>query len=87
MSKLANEPAFPTMEEQDRNMITTPGMTLRQYYAGQAMQGLLSDVEAQRWLQTDPRFTGQNFAQVLAINSVEFSDALISELSKQITRV
>lgn len=58
------------------------GMDMRQYYAGLAMQGMLSDVNVQYWLQEDPRYDGNNFAEVVAKNSVEFADALIKELSK-----
>lgn len=58
------------------------GMDMRQYYAGLAMQGMLSDVNVQYWLQEDPRYYGNNFAEVVAKNSVEFADALIKELSK-----
>lgn len=56
--------------------------TKREYFAAKAMQGLLSDVDVQRWLQNDPRFMGDNFSEVVAINSCEFADSLIRELNK-----
>jgi hypothetical protein len=81
-------PAFPTITWEQLNNGTfvqvteSAGLTKREYFAGLAMQGLLSCIEMQRWLQTDPRYTGQNFAKVVAINATEFADALIEQLSK-----
>jgi hypothetical protein len=45
-----DQPAFPLERGMDHE--TATGMTLRQYYAGQAMQGLLSNPEmvGPRWL-------------------------------------
>lgn len=60
----------------------SPGLTKREYIAAQPMQGILSDVHVQLWLKTDPRFTGENFAAVVAINACEFTDALINQLNK-----
>ena len=60
------EQAFPMHERDD----ALKGMTLRQRYAGMAMQGLLlSDAGRE--------------AQYLAENAVEFADALIAELSRE----
>lgn len=82
-----NQPAFPVLEMQSvaGNQFldcTAAGLSKREHFAGLAMQGLLSCIEMQRWLQTDSRYTGQNFAEVVAINSVEFADSLLTELSK-----
>lgn len=72
-----NEPAMPS-----NGLITYGGLTIRQHFAAMAMQALLSDVEVQRWIQEDPRYDGDNFKNVVAVNSVEFADALIAELNK-----
>ena len=48
------------------------GMTLREYYAGLAMQGLISDI----------KFDEEYSARELAIDAVSLADALIEELSK-----
>lgn len=38
-------PAFPTVDANRGDEVGTPGMTLRDYFAAKAMQGLLSDTE------------------------------------------
>lgn len=72
---IANEPAFPatcTQYDSDHEPYVTSvsGMTLRQYYAGLAMQGLLSGPHSYD-------FEG------CAIDSVRYADALLAELSKE----
>lgn len=65
--KLGEQPAFPLPRENRLNKDHYQlGMTLRQYYAGLAMQGLLaSPVECQK---------------PIAQFAVEFADALLAEL-------
>ncbi len=77
-----NEPAYPAIETQPRdighhgNYVTiadtysTGGMTLREHYAGLAMQGLLAGGSS-----------GQSTA-TLAACSVACADALIAELER-----
>lgn len=72
--------AFPAINNE--TAFYAPGLTKREYFAGLAMQGLLANYEAQKDMQGDPRYDGNNFSQVVAINSLEFADALLSELSK-----
>ena len=69
-------PAFPCPSDVHGQM--HQGLTKREYFAGLAMQGLLSDVHVQLWMKQDPRFKGDNFAQVAAVNAYEFADALIA---------
>lgn len=71
MSKLANIPAFPSRGEET----DTDGMSLRQHYAGLAMQGILSSDHI------DKIHAWQNPTHC-AHWSVEFADALIAELEK-----
>lgn len=71
--------AFPLIEGQS----VAIGLIKREYFAAKMMQALLSDVEVGRWLQTDPRYNNTNFKEVVAINAVEFADALINELNKE----
>lgn len=56
--------------------------TKREAIAKSIMAALLSDVETQRWIQTDPRYSknGLPFCDVVAINSIEFTDALLRAL-------
>lgn len=63
-------------------------MSIRTYLAGKAMAALISNHEAGRLIcNNDPRYKKQadgfyNFSEVLAINAVEFADALIKQLEK-----
>lgn len=73
MNTLANQPAFPLPSESNFGEITReaqPGMTLRQYYAGKALQGLLAH-------QGD-RVSQDHIAHLAVIEA----DALIAELEK-----
>lgn len=56
------------------------GLTKRELFAAMAMQGLLSDVETQRQMQQDPRYNKKNFNEVVAMNAIEFADALLKHL-------
>lgn len=71
---LANQPAFPLPSESNFGEITReaqPGMTLRQYYAGKALAGMLSNPE------TIGPIDGY------AHDAVKAADALIAELEKK----
>lgn len=71
MSKL-NKPAFPLPS--DFNSQIQTGMTMREHYAGLAMQGLIN--------QEQPDFTNGSVFDV-AESAVAYADALIAELSKK----
>lgn len=62
------------------------GMTIRQYYAGLAMQGILAGVNASKEAWADyvkvASEEGISFDQLVSKNSVEAADALIAELNK-----
>lgn len=75
MSALANQPAFPyAFQHEDGADFTvcgiSLGMTLRQYYAGKALAGLLADP------------SGSSSYEGFARKSVNLADALIAELEK-----
>ncbi len=67
MSELGNQPAFPRSGQHGENI---DGMTLRQYYAGLAMQGLLAC--------GGNGYADEHGAQL----AVKSADALIAELEK-----
>lgn len=81
-------PAFPAIEQEwnepSKRMIDVhyPGFTKREKLAGMAMQGLLANYQAQQDMQRDFGYTGSNFMDVLAENSVDFADALLRRLEK-----
>jgi hypothetical protein len=56
-------------------------MTLRQHYAGLAMQGLLADHKD----HSDERADGETCPQTVARLAVEHADALIVQLSQKAT--
>lgn len=73
MSKTSDQPAFPVLkskmheEEGVVSFQTEPGMTLRQYFSGLAMQGLLAR---------------QYSVDTICSKAVEIADNIISELDK-----
>jgi hypothetical protein len=59
------------------------GMTLRDYFAAKAMAALLGSKEVSRQIcNDDPRFQGDNFDSVIALNAYEFADAMLAERVK-----
>jgi len=61
-------PAFPGFEWQNY----VPGMTLRDWFAGQALNGMLSN----------GRFSGQNTDEVTASVAYQYADAMLAERAK-----
>ncbi len=79
MSTLADQPAFPKSKINDLDD-GQDGMTLRQYYAGQAMQGMLANpMYAGEGTKLMVEAFGSNWIYMVA---VVHADALIAELSK-----
>lgn len=73
-------PAFPARKYNDSDLqgeptIYMPGMSLRDYFAGQALIGLLAFPHSHRDTRID------TFAE----NAVAYADALIAELAKEST--
>lgn len=46
---MSNDTAFPTDESNYEKIWSSPGMTLRDYFAAKAMQGMLSNPEWNHW--------------------------------------
>lgn len=68
----ANEPAYPIpASDLSGSYEAAPGLTIREHFAGLAMQGLLAS----------PSYDGQQFTTI-AHDAVEAADALIAELAK-----
>jgi len=83
-NKLGDQPAFPDLTY---NEVTgqanghNKGMTLRHYYAGQAMIGILSSIG-----QAGDEFTvngGFIHPESVAKAAINIADAMLIELSKQ----
>jgi hypothetical protein len=77
----ANEPAFPGENAMRFGQTNdcNPGMTLREHFAGLAMQGFAANSELSAKLA---RQQPETVAQVYAVAAVLAADALIAELEK-----
>jgi hypothetical protein len=73
-----NNPAFPCVSITDRESLYQGGMTMREYFAGLAMQGILANEKAYTVLSGIP-MPNEN---LVARFSVQYADALLTELSK-----
>jgi hypothetical protein len=75
----ATEAAFPFPSFNGPNAVEwgSPGMTLREYYAGLAMQGLLASETLDYHASS---------SESLARHAVSKADALLAELAKPVTK-
>ena len=70
--KLGNKPAIPCLDNNDyagQIKVCSEGLTKREYFAGLAMQGLISKY-------------GVEYEESHAKKSLDFADALLEELSE-----
>lgn len=81
---LGDKPAFPGAENvndpRSDGFLSVPGMTLRQYYAGEAMMGILSDhkdVPAEEWPKG-----ATSCPEAVAMLAVQHADELIAALEE-----
>ena len=74
MRKDTSEPAFPRNGHPDKNDFPIDGMSLRDYFAAKALQGLLS------YTYAADRFRGD--LKVAAIEAYEIADAMLEERKK-----
>ena len=79
--------AFPWLiKYSDDNIYSQPGMTLRDWFAGLAMQQMIAGPGAQVVADRDQRYDETNFAQIVADNAYNFADAMIAEKRVAILR-
>ena len=90
MSKIitGDEPAheFGFTTADGSSHVLENGLTIRQYYAGLAMQGMWannSTIEAMQIGSKNITESGKSLSEIIAMLSVESADALINELNKQ----
>jgi hypothetical protein len=70
-----NPMAFPNTGNSTWNLEPTPGMTLREYYAGKAMEGILAGMLA------DGSILGKDALPAIAGSAAACADALIAALA------
>ena len=58
------------------------GMTIRQHYAGLAMQGLLSNADALKDIRKESGDDWDKYGEMVAAVAVALTDALIAQLNK-----
>ena len=58
------------------------GMTLRDYFAGKAMQSIYAGEGAKMVANVDGRYDGQNWGYIVATNAYMMADAMIAERKK-----
>ncbi|MDR0295172.1 MAG: hypothetical protein LBH91_03140 [Prevotellaceae bacterium] len=74
--QLGNETAYPIIEFADST--NTCGVTKREYFAGLAMQGLLSNCVT----IVNAEATDEGDFKAISRDAVKFADAMLEELSK-----
>lgn len=84
-------PAYPTGTwEYDGNgnvlPYQEPGMSLRDYFAAQAMSAIFCGDGARMVADRDERYDETNWAEVVAANAYEMADAMIAERAKRVDR-
>ena len=70
-----NEPAMPIISQHE---VFGTGINIRQYYAGLALQGIISNCSGQG-------IDGTILSEIFAKQSLIYADALINELNKNET--
>lgn len=74
----ANGSAFPRLDQDYKEN----GLTIRQYFAAMAMQGLLSNSDATDVIGNIHESKKMRPEEIVVLISVQHADALIAELNK-----
>ena len=91
MSKNDGGPAFPgeyaiTMRHpeggDETRMVSGAGMSLRDYFAGQAVIGLMTMISAEA-LSDEHHKDGRRHSRLLAAGAYEIADAMLAEREKR----
>lgn len=79
-----NEPYNPSnYVDEDGNVAYGNGLTIRQYFAAMAMQGIKSNIELCKVCDTAAKAMNITQQEAIAKMSVKDADALIAELNKK----
>lgn len=88
MSDEDGGPAFPVPQptrdtEEKENYWDTRGMTLRDWFAGQAFAAMVAGEGALMVADRDERYDETNWAEVVASNAYNFADAMLAARTKK----
>lgn len=74
MSKIENPPAFPTLLKSGELAVSEGGMSLRDYFAGQALAGILAS----------PTLLGDDarHLRAVALAAYNYANAMLAERAK-----
>lgn len=62
--------------------VSRVGMSLRDWFAGQAMMSIFTGPGARMVADRDQRYNGDNWSEVVAQNAYEMADAMLAHRSK-----
>ncbi len=71
---MKNEPAFPSLQPQFDNIQVGNGMTLRDYFAGQVLIGMIADPNKDKG--------GSWTVELVAVNAYVYAAAMLAEKEK-----
>lgn len=84
MSNKNGGPAFPTAEFYDEKHVGTIfGMSLRDYFAGQALVACMSSPRWVEGLDISAAKSGSKFGEALAAMAFQYADAMLAERAKE----
>ena len=76
-------PAFPRNGHPDKNDLPSIGMSLRDYFAAKAMQGILSNSEVEKFRQSlDKNIPDSKQIEAITLLSYEIADAMLKAREK-----
>jgi hypothetical protein len=76
---MENYSAFPVIAPEHGPIMT--GLSKREYFASEAMKGILSNEELRIKMIADQRLDGTNSDNYIAFHAVKYADELIKQLS------
>lgn len=81
-NKPENPKAFPNVDPNFFGANDSHGMDLRDHYAGLAMQAMCAGEGARMVADRDGRYDETNWKEVVAMNSYEIADAMLTHREK-----
>ncbi len=78
------DPAFPVFPETGNGHAAAfRGMSLRDYFAGQALTAMVAGDGARMVAARDERYDETNWREIVASNAYDFADAMLAERERR----